>query len=124
MIQSSFANGVSPWAGLSVPNTPRNAKEKPLAPRLPKARVPVEKQARGEKVGTSVIPLSVAHALIEDLREYMRVKVQYENLRPAVLARKYGLNENTVANIVYGESWAHISGFPRRIRKSKAKVQK
>jgi len=123
-MQTSFANGMNPWAGLNVPNTPRTAKEKPLEPRLPRARVPVEKQARGEKTGNSVIPLSVAHALIADLREYMRVKEEYEKLRPAVLARKYGLNENTVANIVYGESWAHISGFPRRVRQSKAKGKK
>lgn len=123
MIKTTFVNG-NPWAGLSVPNTPRSAKEKPLAPRLPKARVPVEKQVRGEKVGNSVIPLSVAHALIDDLREYFRIKEQYDKLRPASLARKYGLNENTVVNIVHGETWTHISGFTRRVRKSKSKAQK
>lgn len=122
-MQTQFHNGVSPWAGLHVPSTRKEAKEQRLKgwtkppqaddkiPTRSKKPRKLDNQPRGETVGTSILKPAQVREIAEMIAEADRLRERLNELTHKAIATKFGVGESAVYAIKRGFAWSSVTGI-------------
>lgn len=127
-VQTTFATGSSPWAGLSVAGANPASKEKPLVKYRKPPKEKAEARARsiaallgakkvspkGEQNHMAVLTDEQAKEIIKSLKEYRRLRDEIKNITPAAISKKYKVSSETIRSICKGRSWSHLSEFKQQ----------